>query len=50
MQLFSASRKKAVITDYNITAELVRCTLQKAIESKPEIDLTKFLIHSDQGS
>lgn len=40
----------ASITDSNITADLACRTLQKAIESQPGIDLTKLLIHSDQGS
>jgi hypothetical protein len=50
MQLFSASRKKAVITDRNITADFAHRTLQKEIELQSKIDLTKLLIHSDQGS
>ena len=40
----------ASVTDRNITAELAKRTLQKAIESQPGINLRKLLIHSDQGS
>lgn len=40
----------ASITDCNIAADFACRTLQKAIESQPGIDLTKLLIHSDQGS
>ena len=50
MQLFSASRRKAVITCRNITAAFAYSTLQKVIESQPGIDLTNLLIHSDQSS
>ena len=40
----------ASITGRNITAELAKMTLQKAIDSQPGIDLTKLMLHSDQGS
>lgn len=40
----------ANITDRNITADLAKRTLQKAIDSQPGIDLSKLLVHSDQGS
>lgn len=40
----------ASITDRNITADLAKRTLQKAVDSQPNLDLTKLLIHSDQGS
>ena len=40
----------ASITDRNITAELAKRTLQKAIDSQPGIDLNKLLVHLDQGS
>lgn len=33
-----------------ITAELAKVTLQKAIDSQPGIDLTKLMLHCDQGS
>ena len=48
--IFCFKEKKASITDHNITVELAQCTLQKAIESQSGIDLTKPLIHSDQGN
>ena len=40
----------ASITDRNITADLAKRTLAKAINSQPGIDLSKLLVHSDQGS
>lgn len=40
----------ASITDKNITADLAKRTLEKAIHSQPGIDLSKLLVHSDQGS
>ena len=40
----------ASITDRNITADLAKRTLQKAINSQPGIDTAKLLLHSDQGS
>lgn len=40
----------ASITDKNITADLAKRTLQKAIESQPGIEPKKLLLHSDQGS
>ena len=40
----------ASITDRNITANLAKRTLQNAIDSQPGIDLSKLLVHSDQGS
>ena len=40
----------ASITDRNITADLAKRTLEKAIHSQPGIDLSKLLVHSDQGS
>ena len=40
----------ARITGRNITTALAKETLQKAIDSQPGIDLSKLLIHSDQGS
>ena len=40
----------ASITDRNITADLAKRTLQKAIDSQPGIDTEKLLLHSDQGS
>ena len=40
----------ASITDKNITADLAKRTLEKAIQSQPEIDLSKLLVHSDQGA
>ena len=40
----------ASITGRNITTALAKETLQKAIDSQPGIDLSKLLIHSDQGS
>ena len=38
------------ITDENITADLAKRTLEKAIHSQPGTDLSKLLLHSDQGS
>ena len=40
----------ASITDKNITADLAKRTLKKAVNSQPGIDLSKLLVHSDQGS
>ncbi len=40
----------ASITDRSITADLAKRTLEKAIRSQPDIDLSKLLLHSDQGS
>lgn len=40
----------ASITDRHITADLAIRTLQKAIDSQAGIDLSKLMIHSDQGS
>lgn len=40
----------ASITDRNITSDLAKRTLEKAIHSQPGIDLSKLLVHSDQGS
>lgn len=40
----------ASITARNITADLAKRTLEKAIHSQPGINLSKLLIHSDQGS
>lgn len=40
----------ASITARNITADLAKRTLEKAIHSQPGIDLSKLLVHSDQGS
>lgn len=40
----------ASITDRNITADLAKRTLEKAIRSEPRINLRKLLLHSDQGS
>ena len=40
----------ASITDRNITADLAKRTLEKAIHSQPGIDPCKLLVHSDQGS
>ena len=40
----------ASITDRNITADLAKRTLEKAIKSQPGIDLSKLMVHSDQGS
>ena len=40
----------ASITDRNITADLAKRTLEKAIQSQPGIDLQKLMLHSDQGS
>lgn len=41
---------KPSITDKNITADLAKRTLKKAVNSQPGIDLSKLLVHSDQGS
>ena len=40
----------ASITDQNITANLAKRTLEKAIESQPRIVLNNLMLHSDQGS
>lgn len=40
----------ASITDRNITADLAKRTLEKAIKSQPGIDLNKLMVHSDQGN
>ena len=40
----------ASITDRNMTADLAKRTLDKAIESQLGIDLKKLMLHSDQGS
>ena len=40
----------ASITDRNITADLAKRTLQKAIDSQNSIDLSKLTIHSDQDT
>lgn len=40
----------ASITDRNITSDLAKRTLEKAIHSQSGIDLSKLLVHSDQGS
>ena len=40
----------ASITDRHITADLARRTLQKAIDSQPGMDVSKLILHSDQGS
>ena len=40
----------ASITDRHITADLAKRTLQKAIDSKPGINFSNLLVHSDQGS
>ena len=40
----------ASITDKNITADLAKRTLEKAINSQPGIEINKLLLHSDQGS
>ena len=40
----------AIITDKSITADLAKRTLEKAIHSQPGIELSKLLLHSDQGS
>mgnify|MGYP002646665004 CR=1 FL=1 len=40
----------ASITDRNITADLAKRTLQKAIDSQLGIDLNRLVVHSDQGS
>ena len=40
----------ASITGRNITAELAKQTLQKAIDSQPGMDPHKLMLHSDQGS
>ena len=38
------------ITEKNITADLAKRTLEKAIHSQPGIEFGKLLLHSDQGS
>ena len=40
----------ASVTDKNITADLAKRTLAKAIESQPGIKPDKLMLHSDQGS
>ena len=40
----------ASITDRNITADLAKRTLEKAIEFQPGIELNNLMLHSDQGS
>ena len=40
----------ASITDKNMTADLAKRTLKKAIQSQPGINPGKLLLHSDQGS
>ena len=40
----------ASITERNITADLAKRTLAKAINSQTGIDLSKLLVHSDQGN
>lgn len=40
----------ASVTGRNITAALAIQTLQKAVESQPGIDLSRLMLHSDQGS
>lgn len=40
----------ASITDQNITANLAKRTLEKAIESQFGIELNNLMLHSDQGS
>ena len=40
----------ASVTDKKITADLAKRTLQKAIDSQPGIDLSRLIVHSDQGS
>ena len=40
----------ASITDKNMTADLAKRTLTKAIQSQPGINPGKLLLHSDQGS
>ena len=40
----------ASITDKKMTADLAKRTLKKAIQSQPEINPRKLLLHSDQGS
>ena len=40
----------ASIMDRNLTADLAKRTLEKAIHSQPGINLSKLLVHSDQGS
>ena len=37
----------ASITDRNITADLAKRTLEKAILSQPGIDLSRLMVHSD---
>ena len=40
----------ASITDRNITSDLAKRTLEKAIRSQSGIDLKQLILHSDQGS
>ena len=40
----------AGITDRNITSDLAKRTLEKAIRSQSGIDLKQLILHSDQGS
>ena len=40
----------ASITDRNITADLAKRTLEKAIESQSGIELNNLMLHSDQGN
>ena len=40
----------ASITDKHVTADLAKRTLQKAIDSQPGIDVSKLMLHSNQGS
>ena len=40
----------ASITDRNITTDLAKRTLEKAIESQPGIELNNLMLHSNQGS
>ncbi len=40
----------ASITDRHITSDLAKRTLKKAIESQKGINLSKLMLHSDQGS
>lgn len=40
----------ASITDKHITADLAKRTLQKASDSQAKIDVSKLMLHADQGS
>lgn len=40
----------ASITDKHITADLAKRTLQKAIDSQPGLDTSRFILHLDQGN